>query len=146
MIDIIFNNIDEDEEYSEWVSLAAETALETENRCGNVCVMLTDGEEIHRLNREFRNIDRETDVLSFPNMEGETIGPMQDCFLGDIVISVQRAKEQASEYLHSLQRELMFLTVHGCLHLMGYDHMIPEDEKRMVEEQKKIMERTGVSR
>lgn len=146
MTDVIYNRIEPDNTFTEWISFAAKTALEEEGRTGNICVMVTDGAEIRRLNREFRDTDRETDVLSFPDAEGEAIGPMQDSFLGDIVISLPRAKEQAEEYGHSMKRELMFLTVHGCLHLMGYDHMIPEDEEIMLEKQKIIMERTGVSR
>lgn len=113
-------------------------------------VTFTDNEKIHLLNREYRNVDRPTDVLSFPMysfsdgdlpVEGEIVS------LGDIVISVERAKEQADEYGHSLRREIAFLAVHSVLHLLGYDHEISEnDEKEMFDLQDKIMNALGIGR
>lgn len=127
-------------------------------------VTLMDNEEIHKINQEFRGIDRPTDVLSFPMLDYETPGDfskleeneeiMDDCFnpetgellLGDIVISVEKVISQAEEYGHSVERELGFLIAHSMLHLFGYDHM--EDEERVIMEQKQeeIMQLVQLSR
>ena len=115
-------------------------------------VTLTDNEEIHKINKEFRQIDRPTDVLSFPMIDYPEPGDfawieeheeeLDDCFnpetgellLGDIVISVEKVESQAQEYGHTKERELGFLVAHSMLHLFGYDHM--EDEERIVMEKK----------
>ncbi len=114
-----------------------------------VSVTLTDDAYIHTLNRQYRNIDKPTDVLSFALNESEepeiTDGPEVNV-LGDIIISVERAGEQAKEYGHSLQREIAFLTVHGMLHLLGYDHMEEEERLEMEQEQRIVMEQLGISR
>ena len=116
-----------------------------------VSVTFTDNEGIHMLNREYRGIDRPTDVLSFPLIsESEEFEPSQDgepVAIGDIVISLERANEQAKEYGHSLEREVAFLAVHSVLHLLGYDHELSgEDEKDMFERQEKILETMGLIR
>lgn len=121
-----------------------------------ISVMLADNEGIQALNAMHRNIDRPTDVLSFPMFEydedGEIIedyaefNEMGDLCLGDIVISLERAQEQAEEYGHSFVREVTFLTVHSMLHLLGYDHMTPEDEEEMFGYQNEILEEMGISR
>ena len=112
-------------------------------------VTLTDNAHIHAMNREYRHIDRPTDVLSFALNESEepavTGGPAVNV-LGDIIISVERANEQAAEYGHSLRREVAFLTVHGMLHLLGYDHMEEADRLEMEKEQKYAMEQLGIPR
>ena len=112
-------------------------------------VTLTDNAHIHAMNREYRHIDRPTDVLSFALNESEepavTGGPAVNV-LGDIIISVERANEQAAEYGHSLRREIAFLTVHGLLHLLGYDHMEEADRLEMEKEQKYVMEQLGIPR
>ncbi|MCC6095357.1 MAG: rRNA maturation RNase YbeY [Eubacterium sp.] len=124
---------------------------------------LTDNEEIRRLNREFRQIDRATDVLSFPMVDWN--GPADyscldqtensadffnpetgELLLGDIVISVERAKAQAEEYGHSLKREIAFLIAHSMLHLLGYDHMIPDEEAVMVQKQEQALQALGITR
>ncbi len=119
--------------------------------CDNVeiSIMLVDNEEIHELNKLHRNIDRPTDVLSFPMFEYDENGEidMEDCdfgengeiLLGDIVISLERAMEQSEEYGHSFNREVGFLTAHSLLHLLGYDHMEPDEEKEMFELQEEIL-------
>ena len=119
------------------------------------CLSLVDGQEIRRLNREFRNTDRETDVLSFPQLPfkpdrtaidapellSSAYDPAFDApFLGDIVLNVSRAREQAEEYGHSLEREISYLCVHSLLHLMGYDHMDENDKKTMREMEKRVMD------
>ncbi len=124
----------------------------------DVCAIITDDENIRELNLEHRGIDRATDVLSFPMLElvpGEKIevSPLEideetgTVMLGDIIISAERAKAQAKEYGHSELREVSFLTVHGILHLLGYDHELSEeDEKRHFSRQEEILESMGVQR
>ena len=112
-----------------------------ENDC-EISVTIVDSEEIHQLNKKFRDIDRSTDVLSFPliDFNKEKMPPKSVfVYLGDIVINIERAKEQAIEYGHSLRRELGFLTAHSMLHLLGYDHMIPDEEKIMFKKQEDIL-------
>lgn len=115
-----------------------------------VSVTLTDNAEIHEMNREYRGVDRPTDVLSFPMAEDDdNIGDLDmdkgAVLLGDIVISVEKIEEQAKEYMHSFERELAYLTIHSTLHLLGYDHVTgPEDEKEMTEKQDKIIESMGL--
>ncbi len=132
---------------------SAEGALEFMGfiRDCDISVTVTDNVHIHELNREYRGVDRPTDVLSFPmysfadgDMPEEGPAPI---VLGDIVISAERAKEQAAEYGHSFQREISFLTVHSVLHLLGYDHEVSEKaEKEMFSLQDKIMDRLGILR
>ena len=124
-------------------------------------VLLTDNEGIHSYNKEYRGIDRETDVLSFPNLDFEAesdFGAVEenyaDCFdpdsgelvLGDIIISVDKVREQAESYGHSEKREFAFLIVHSMLHLFGYDHMTPEDAAIMEPKQREILEAMNISR
>lgn len=116
-----------------------------------VSVTFVDDDRIHELNRTYRNIDRPTDVLSFAlQEEGEgelkITGGDSPQTLGDIIVSIPRAKEQAESYNHSLLRELGFLVVHGFLHLCGYDHMTEADEQRMFSRQKEILESYGLQR
>ena len=117
----------------------------------DISVTVTDNIHIHELNREYRGVDRPTDVLSFPmysftddDMPEEGPAPV---VLGDIVLSAERAKEQAVEYGHSFQREISFLTVHSVLHLLGYDHEVSEKaENEMFSLQDKIMDKLGILR
>jgi probable rRNA maturation factor len=125
---------------------------------GDVALTFVDDARIHELNREYRGIDRPTDVLSFAMTEdgGEpdiVFGELEDGetdpvsgMLGDIVISLERAKAQSEEYGHSLEREIGFLFVHGFLHLLGYDHETPEDEAVMFAKQEEILRRAGLTR
>ena len=116
---------------------------------GEVSVTLTNNDYIHQLNRKYRQIDRPTDLLSFALNESEEPdienGPDINV-LGDIILSVERAEEQAADYGHSLRREIAFLTVHGMLHLLGYDHMEEADRLEMEKEQRYVMEQLGISR
>ena len=117
-----------------------------------VSITLTDDSTIHKLNLEYRGIDRPTDVLSFAFRESDEpeiiAGDVAEAIdvLGDIVISVERAINQAEEYGHSLRREVVFLTVHGMLHLLGYDHMEESDRLEMETEQEYIMSKLGIGR
>ena len=117
-------------------------------RRAEVSVTFTDNEGIHALNREYRNVDRPTDVLSFPLSDGEDYDTDGDAvLLGDIVISLERAQTQAKEYGHSFEREVAFLTVHSMLHLLGYDHETsPEDERDMFARQDEILISAGMTR
>lgn len=114
-----------------------------------VSVVLVDDERIHELNRDYRGVDRPTDVLSFAMREGEG-EPVQTEegreLLGDIVISVETAERQANQYGHSLRRELAFLAVHGFLHLLGYDHQSPEQERVMFGKQEEVLSALGLMR
>lgn len=146
MTELIFNNVPESGEITDWIREAADKAFAFENKSGDITVVITTEDEIRELNSTFRNIDRITDVLSFPAKEGNREDLIPDDYFGDIVICLKRAQEQAEEYEHSLKREIMFLTVHGCLHLMGYDHMTQDEEKEMFAEQDRIMNFIGVTR
>ena len=104
-------------------------------------VTIVDNKKIHKINREFRNVDRPTDVISFAFLDDKKEkelkgGPIN---LGQIIISFEKAEEQAKEYGHSLEREMVFLFVHGMLHLLGYDHMNEEDENVMFKLQDEIL-------
>jgi probable rRNA maturation factor len=114
-------------------------------------VTFMDNGRIQEINREYRNKDQPTDVISFAMEElgeGEMMILGEDIpkHLGDIIISIPKAKEQAEEYGHSFIRELGFLAVHGFLHLLGYDHMNEEDEKKMFSRQEHILEEYGLNR
>lgn len=109
-------------------------------------VILVDDTYIHRLNLEYREIDRPTDVITFALEDYEDVIYEDMRVLGDIYISIDRAREQADLYGHSLKRELSFLAIHGFLHLLGYDHMNMEDEKVMFEKQELILHEFGIKR
>ena len=126
-----------------------------------VSLVLTDNEGIHAINKETRDIDRPTDVLSFPNITYQEEGKFDhleefgfDCFdpdtgeliLGDIIISVDKVIEQAEEYGHSQKREFAFLIAHSMLHLCGYDHMTESEEKIMISKQETILNSLGITR
>lgn len=116
---------------------------------GEVSVTLTDNAYIHTLNRQYRGIDRPTDVLSFAlneSEEPEIDGGLDVNVLGDLIISVERAEEQSADYGHSVRREMAFLTVHGMLHLLGYDHMEDEERAEMEAEQRFVMDKLGIPR
>ncbi|MBP9624336.1 MAG: rRNA maturation RNase YbeY [Veillonella sp.] len=110
-------------------------------------VVLCDNAHIHKLNKEYRSIDRPTDVLSFALNEGDDeFGEEESHLLGDLIISLERTAEQAEEYGHPFERELAYLTVHGCLHILGYDHMTDEDKREMRTEEEFILGKLGYVR
>ncbi len=112
-----------------------------------VDLLFVDNAAIREMNREYRNIDSATDVLSFPMYEAdEEIDDEEEILFGDIVISLERAQEQCQEYGHSLEREVMYLLVHGLLHLAGYDHMEDEDKKKMRAQEEKLLAGIGAIR
>lgn len=129
----------------------ARAALEEEGieDDAEVSVTFVDNSRIRELNKEFRDIDRETDVLSFPmcGEEGFEVNPDTDAImLGDIVISLEKAASQAAEYGHSFERETAFLTVHSLFHLLGYDHMTDAEEKEMFDKQEKVLTKLNITR
>lgn len=150
-------------DYETIISKVVDKALDLEN-CPyeiELNVILTDNNEIREINREYREIDAPTDVLSFPMIDYETPGDFSildeednesfnpetgELLLGDIIISVEKVKEQAAEFGHSEERELAFLTAHSMMHLFGYDHM--EDEERIVmeEKQRQVLEALNIYR
>ena len=123
-------------------------ALEKE-KLNNVSfnLIIVDNKYIHELNKTYRNIDRETDVITFALEDDETVvNGSDERILGDIYISLDKAKTQAEEYGHSLLRELSFLAVHGFYHLLGYDHQTKEEEKIMFQKQEEVLEEYGIRR
>ena len=108
-------------------------------------IMFVDSNTIHEMNKTYRNVDRVTDVISFALEDNKTI-ELDHRVLGDIYICIERAEEQAKEYGHSFLRELSFLTIHGLLHLLGYDHMEKEEEKVMFQKQEDILHEFGIIR
>jgi probable rRNA maturation factor len=108
---------------------------------GEISVLFVDDARIRALNKEFRNKDEVTDVLSFPQYEALKDDGVSDPFiyLGDVVISLEQATRQAEEFGHTLEREIIYLTVHSVLHLFGYDHMTEEDKKEMREKEKTVL-------
>lgn len=157
IVAIHFLDIEENEKYEQKI-------VEVLNKCFEeeklkklnlyISVTLTTPEEIRKLNAEYRNIDKETDVLSFPMFEKSEIdeivkkqikSPVEET-IGDIVISIQRVQEQAVEYGHSFERELSYMLVHGFYHLMGYDHIEEEDKKRMRPKEEKILNELKILR
>ena len=110
-------------------------------------LIIVDNSYIHELNKAYRNIDREPDVITFAlEDENSVVLPDNMRILGDIYISIDKAKEQSKEYGHSLLRELSFLAVHGFYHLLGYDHQTKEEEKIMFQKQEEVLESYDISR
>ncbi len=119
----------------------------------NVYVILTNNENIHQINLEYRGVDSPTDVLSFPIYESDEIELLKkektddvEETLGDIIISIPKVKAQAKEYGHSYERELAYLTTHGMLHLLGYDHINPDEKEVMREREEKILSKLKITR
>lgn len=114
-----------------------------------VSIVLGNDDYIHNLNREYRGKDCPTDVLSFALNEGaepEIIDGPEEVLLGDIIISIETATRQAEEYGHTLERELAYLTVHGMMHLLGYDHMTEDDKQEMRQEEEHVLSLLGIQR
>ena len=109
-------------------------------------VIITDNKFIHEHNKKYRNIDRETDVISFALEDDKLFPKIDEKILGDIYISIDKARTQAIEYGHSFKREICFLAVHGFLHLNGYDHMKKDEEKIMFDLQEEILNEAKINR
>ena len=140
----------EADEYCELLKLVCEMVLLNENACesleAEIGLVVVSGETIRGLNKKYRSIDQETDVLSFPMLDFANGEELASGYLGDIVISYERAAAQAEEYGHSLRRELCFLTAHSMLHLLGYDHESAEDEAEMAAKQDAVLDELKIQR
>ncbi len=144
----VFIQVDEEIKELETVEKVLYSAIEKE-KLENVSfnLIIVDNKYIHELNKTYRNIDRETDVITFALEDEDSLVVASDeRILGDIYISIDRAKSQAEEYGHSLLRELSFLAVHGFYHLLGYDHQTPEEEKIMFTRQEEVLDSYGIRR
>lgn len=136
-----------DEKMETLIAQAVEMCLEKEGITKDVeiSISLVDNQEIQDLNREYRSIDRPTDVLSFPQYDTlENLKP--PLCLGDIVISLEKALEQSKEYGHSFEREIAFLTVHSMFHLIGYDHDTEKNTMRMRKKEEEVLQALGILR
>ena len=144
--------IDEEKRLENMIIETAKTALELEGaKCDvDLSVVVTDNENIREINNEQRNIDRATDVLSFPGYEKDEWNELKKneelVYIGDIVISKEKVEEQAKEYGHSFEREFCYLVAHGMLHLMGYDHMVDSDKVIMRGKEEEIMKKLNLER
>lgn len=153
---VYFDNRQEKREIDQKLLKLLESVIENALERGGikipveVCISLVEDREIQSLNREYRGRDVPTDVLSFPLIDRDDLDkqvPTEiEVLLGDIIISAERADEQAKEYGHSFQRELAYLTVHGILHLLGYDHSSPQEEKVMRAKEEEILEILQIKR
>ncbi|WP_419956108.1 rRNA maturation RNase YbeY [Neobacillus niacini] len=153
MIDLVDETNQLSDEQMQDIETLLNFAADKENVEDNseVSVTFVSNERIHEINREYRDKDAPTDVISFAmeelgEGEIELIGEELPRVLGDIIISIPKAEEQAKEYGHSFIRELGFLSVHGFLHLLGYDHMEKEEEEKMFSRQKEILDEYGLTR
>ena len=157
LVALHFDDIEEKVEYEETVKRVIEECFKEENLIGlnlYIGITLTTPSKIRKLNNDFRNIDKETDVLSFPMFEKCEIDEIVvkktkqivSETIGDIVISIDRVEKQAKEYGHSFERELSYMLVHGFYHLMGYDHIEEEDKKVMRPKEEKILNRLNIIR
>ena len=152
LLEIEFLDIPEDESYKIKIEEVLKQCYKQEQinpKYLYVNIILTNPENIRKLNKEYRNIDKETDVLSFPMFEKEELENFKsNCqeVLGDIVISIERVKEQAVEYGHSFERELAYMVVHGFYHIIGYDHMEEEDKKEMRTKEEIVLKALKIER
>ena len=155
--EIVWKDIKQNDELESIVEKVIQKCFEVENINPTslyICVTLTNPKNIRELNKEYRNIDKETDVLSFPMFEREELDKLvrenetqllQDV-MGDIIISIERVEEQAKEYGHSFERELSYMVVHGFYHLMGYDHIEEKDKIIMRPKEENVLSKLGITR
>ena len=146
LIEIDYDGIQKLPKVEKLLKSVVETVLKEEQikKELEIYITLTNNEKIHETNLNMRNVDRPTDVLSFPMFEREEIPELKEesgesDILGDIIISVEKVEEQAKEYGHSFEREIAYLTTHGMLHLLGYDHMIEDEKKVMRKREEEIL-------
>ncbi len=156
MYEIIYNDVEQNTEYEATIKKVIEECFKEEKLENSkliITVTLTTPEQIREINSQYRNIDMSTDVLSFPMFSKEELDEkiktndfLYEDILGDIVISVQKVKEQAKEYGHSFERELSYMVVHGFYHLMGFDHIEEKDKIVMRPKEEKVLGRLGITR
>lgn len=148
-VELVYKDVEENKDYEKIINLVVDKCFTVEklnNLNLYISITLTTPSEIKIINNEFRKIDKETDVLSFPMFEKDELDEMVKSgvneipeTIGDVIISVDRVKEQAEEYGHSFERELAYMVVHGFYHLMGYDHMVDEDKVVMRAKEEKVL-------
>ena len=156
MYQLEYLDLEENKKYEDIVKRVVEQCFKEEkleNSKLYISITLTTPEHIHEINKEYRNVDRATDVLSFPMFEKEELDEKirtqnfeHEDVLGDIVISIEKVEEQAKEYGHSFERELSYMVVHSFYHLMGYDHIKEEDKVIMRPKEEFVLERLGITR
>ncbi len=156
MFEIIYKEIEEKEEYEKIIKRVLEQCFKEEKMLDSklyITITLTNPDNIKEINKEYRNIERATDVLSFPMFEKDELEEKiknkdfkYPDVLGDIIISIEKVEEQAKEYEHSFERELSYMIVHGFYHLMGYDHIKEEDKKQMRPKEEKILNDLEIKR
>ena len=154
-VEIVYDEINQNKEFEDTINKVINECFKIENMDVlklYISITLTTPSKIKILNKNYREIDKETDVLSFPMFEKSEIEEfiktnyeMEDC-LGDIVISIERVEEQAKEYGHSFERELSYMCVHGFYHLMGYDHIEEDDKKVMRAKEDNVLNTLGINR
>ena len=153
--EIVYNKVEENSEYESIINRVIEECFKNEYLEGlklYVSITLTVPEEIHILNKTYRNIDKPTDVLSFPMFQPDEIENMikenyqEEDILGDMVISIPQVEIQAKEYGHSFERELAYMVVHSFYHLMGYDHMEEDDKIKMRAKEDEILNKLNITR
>lgn len=156
LVELVYKDIEENTEYEKLINIVVDKCFRVEKIEKlnlYISITLTTPAEIRKINNEFRNIDKETDVLSFPMFEKNELDSMIEAgcneipeTIGDIIISVDRVKEQAEEYGHSFERELAYMVVHGFYHLMGYDHMVEEDKVKMRAKEENVLNMLNIIR
>ena len=155
MLEIEYIDIDTEDKYEIVISNAIKECYKEEGLDINkiyISITLTDNNNIRRINKEYRKVDKSTDVLSFPMFEKDELEELiksdieKEEIIGDIIISIPTVKEQAEEYGHSLERELSYMVVHGFFHLMGYDHMEEEEKKAMRIKEEKVLAKLNLIR
>ena len=149
MYEITYLNLEENQSYEKTVEKVLHKCFEEEELLDSkliITITFTTPEDIRKINKKYRKIDKATDVLSFPMFEKDELDEkiknkdfLHEDVLGDIIISIEKVKEQAEEYGHSFERELSYMLVHGFYHLMGYDHIEEEDKKVMRPKEEKIL-------
>ena len=150
LAEVTYQNIDTDKKYEKIIDEVFDTCFKEENLYDSkmyVSVILTDEDNIHKTNKEFRNIDKATDVLSFPMFRPEEINEAKtrEEVLGDIMVCMPIIKKQAVEYNHSEEREFAYMLVHGFYHLMGYDHIEEKDKIEMRKKEDVILDKLGIT-
>ncbi len=151
IFELSYENIEQKEKYNQLIERVLTKCFEKENIQPEklwIEIILTNNETIRKINKTYRNIDQETDVLSFPMFERNDfpLKIQEKDILGNLVISIPKVEEQAKEYGHSFERELAYMIVHGFYHLMGYDHIKEEDKLVMRPKEEKVLERLGITR
>ncbi len=156
MYEITYLDLDVNNEYEETIKKVLNQCYKEENLENSklvITITLTTPENIQEINKEYRNVDRATDVLSFPMFEKDELDNkirdkdfLHEDILGDIIISIEKVKEQAKEYGHSFERELSYMVVHGFYHLMGYDHMNDIEKAEMRKKEDNILNKLNITR